>query len=160
MPYYCSQSNFIKERITGDVVERVLHVFESDITICRPENEVIKEGLVCRLYIHEVGGKKVDMNHRLTTKLTTTNCYRVGSRRQFDTIPFESENFKRINRRDNIGMPNLSKLVLIPWPEKLLTKARSEKGSFHIKVPCCAFWRSATVTNISSSSSRISNNFT
>ena len=37
-----------------------------------------------RLYIHEVGGKKVDVSHRLTTKMTTTNCHYVGSRRQVD----------------------------------------------------------------------------
>jgi hypothetical protein len=40
-----------------------------------------------RLYIHEVGGKKVDMSHRVTTKLTMTNCHQVGSRRQVDTPP-------------------------------------------------------------------------
>jgi hypothetical protein len=55
------------------------------------KNEVVKEGLVCRLiyeekrlYIYEVGGKKVGVSHRLTTKLTTTNCPQVGSRRQVD----------------------------------------------------------------------------
>ena len=37
-----------------------------------------------RLYIHDAGGKKVDMSHNMTTKLTTTNCHQVGSRRQFD----------------------------------------------------------------------------
>jgi hypothetical protein len=58
---------------------------------CRPENEVIKGGLVCRLiyvekrlYIHDAGGKKVDISHRMTTLLTTTNCHSVGSRRPVD----------------------------------------------------------------------------
>ena len=39
-----------------------------------------------RLYIHDMGGKKVDVSHRLTTKLTTTNCHQVGSRRPFDKL--------------------------------------------------------------------------
>ena len=39
-----------------------------------------------RLYIHDAGGKKVDISHRMTTLLTTTNCHSVGSRRPVDTI--------------------------------------------------------------------------
>jgi len=49
---------------------------------CRPENEATKEGLVRRLnyeekrlYIHEIDSKKVDVSHRMTTKLTTANCH-------------------------------------------------------------------------------------
>jgi hypothetical protein len=40
-----------------------------------------------RLYIHNVGGKKVDISHRMTIKLTTTICHQVGSRLPVNTPP-------------------------------------------------------------------------